>query len=466
MEVRMPSNESRWLDTVSRTPLVRVFSLALLLLLLQIPVSVIRGLVHERQYRSFEATEEVSAKHGKQQSLVGPILRIPYTEVVTSVHEGRERSREVERTASFLPEELGITARVASEVRTRGIFEVPVYHSEIHVEGRFTAPSFDGWEVEPGRIHWDRAWISVGLSDPRVITAPVALSWADAAIPFDAGWGRGGGEGAGIHAPVPDPRAGALPFAFDLSLNGSDGLYFTPFGRDTRVSVVSDWPHPSFQGGWLPVEREVSAEGFQAKWRIPYLGRSYPQAWTSRSTPGERIEESRFGVSFTTPVDAYRLVERSAKYDVLFLGLTFLALWLFEVLVGVRVHAVQYLMVGAAMSLFYLLLLAFSEHIGFGLAYALASGGVIALIGGYAVAILRQRKRGSAIGGVVAALYAALYLLLHNEDHALLVGAVGIFVVLALVMWLTRKVDWSEALPSAGALAGGTVASTPPPNGA
>jgi inner membrane protein len=462
----MPSNESRWLDTVTRTPLVRVFSIALLLLLLQIPVAVIRDLVHERQVRSHEATQEVSAKHGKQQSVIGPILRIPYTEVVTTVFEGRERSREVERLASFLPEDLGITARVASEVRSRGIFDVPVYRSKIHLEGQFTAPSFEGWDVEPERIQWDRAWISVGLSDPRVITAPVALAWADAAIPFEAGWGRGGGEGSGIHAPVPDPRAGSLPFAFDLSLNGSDGLFFTPFGRDTRVSVVSDWPHPSFQGGWLPVSREVSAEGFEAEWRIPYLGRSYPQAWNSRSSPGDRIEESRFGVSFSTPVDAYRLVERSAKYDVLFLGLTFLALWLFEVLVGVRVHAVQYLMVGAAMSLFYLLLLAFSEHIGFGLAYGLASGGVIALIGGYAISILRQRKRGGAVGGVVAALYAALYLLLHNEDHALLVGAIGIFVVLALVMWLTRKVDWSEALPSANVLAGADTATGTPPSGA
>ncbi len=231
------------------------------------------------------------------------------------------------------------------------------------------------------------------------------------------------------------------------------------------MRVVSDWPHPSFQGGWLPVSREITEAGFEAEWRIPYLGRSYPQAWTSKESMQEQVASSYFGVDFSTPVDAYRLVERSAKYDVLFLGLTFLALWLFEVLVGVRVHAVQYLMVGAAMSLFYLLLLAFSEHIGFGLAYGLASGGVIALIGGYAISILRQRRRGSAIGAVVAALYAALYLLLHNEDHALLVGSLGIFVVLAAVMWLTRKVDWSETLPSPSALTGSD-ARTAPPNGA
>ena len=349
-------------------------------------------------------------------------------------------------------------------MRSRGIFEVPVYHSRVRLEGHFTRPSFEGWDVPEDQVQWDRAWISVGLSDPRVITAPVALEWADGSVPFEAGWGRGGGEGAGIHAPVPDPRGQRLPFGFDLALNGSGGLYFTPFGRDTRVRVASDWPHPSFQGGWLPVSREISEAGFEAEWRIPYLGRSYPQAWTSRDTPGDRIEASRFGVDFATPVDAYRLVERSAKYDVLFLGLTFLALWLFEVLVGVRVHAVQYLMVGAAMSLFYLLLLAFSEHIGFGLAYSLASAGVIGLIGGYAISILHQKKRGSAIGGVVAALYGALYLLLHNEDHALLVGSVGIFVVLALVMWLTRKVDWSETLPTAGALSGNGPEA--PPSGA
>jgi hypothetical protein len=189
-------------------------------------------------------------------------------------------------------------------------------------------------------------------------------------------------------------------------------------------------------------KRDIRADGFDATWSIPSLGRNHPQRWTSANAPIKAIEASSFGLNLVTPVDPYRSAERSIKYDALFVGLTFLSLWLFEVLAGVRVHAIQYLLVGGAMMLFYLLELSFAEHLGFGLAYGIASAGVVALIACYAVAILRERRRGGAIGGVVAALCAYLYVLLHNQDHALLVGSVGLFAILEAVMWLTRRVDW------------------------
>ena len=444
MSEPLPSEPATPFETFLHSPLARVLSILLLLLVLRIPVGMVRGLVEERQQRRDLAVHEITGKWGGEQSLLGPVLTVPFGGLPPG---GATRPATLARVGTFLPEALHVDGDLASQVRRRGIFEVPVYRTGLRVAGRFAPPRFEGWGAAPDTIQWERAQLSVGLSDPRVIQESVVLRTAGEERRFEAGAGRGPWE-RGIHASLPLAEGEGSDFAFDLHLHGSAGLWFTPFGRDTSVRLASDWPHPSFQGHWLPGEREVSPDGFAAHWQVPSLGRSYPQRWTGKSAPGDRIGQSRFGVQLDTPVDPYRLALRSAKYDALFVGLTFLALWLFEVLAGVRVHAVQYGMVGAGMALFYLLLLALSEHLGFALAYGLAAGGVIALIASYAVAVLGRGRRGLAIGGVVTSLYGYLYVLLHNQDHALLVGSLGLFVILALVMWLTRRVDWSQALPA------------------
>ncbi len=227
-----------------------------------------------------------------------------------------------------------------------------------------------------------------------------------------------------------------------LSLNGSAGIFFAPFGRETTVKLSSAWPDPSFQGAWLPGERSVNPEGFSAEWKIPFLGRSYSQSWDSTLDPASAIQSSLFGVRLISPVDQYRMAERSAKYAALFLLLTFGSLWLFEVLAKIRIHSLQYLLVGAAMCLFYLLELSLSEHIGFLAAYLLAVLSVLALVFGYCAAVLGGVARAAIITGVLAALYAYLYILLMNQDYALLAGSLGLLVILAVVMYLTRKVDW------------------------
>ncbi len=205
---------------------------------------------------------------------------------------------------------------------------------------------------------------------------------------------------------------------------------------------TSNFPHPSFQGNWLPAERVVSAEGFEAQWKIPFLGRSFPQAWIDSANLRDSIERSTFGVDFVNPVDHYRMAERSVKYAGLFILLTFAALWLFEVRAGVRVHPIQFLMLGAALCLFYLLELSLSEHLAFPLAFAIASLAIVGMVMAYGVVVLRGLKRALAIGSGVALLYVYLYVLLVNEDYALLFGSIGLFVILALIMYATRRVDW------------------------
>ena len=449
-----PARGPQSLETFARSHLFRVLALAALILVLQIPVGMVGDLITERQLRRDHTIGEVTGKWGGHQEVIGPLLVVPYEVHRVEIRpDGSTRTHKRVRHATFLAESLVIDGDVRGEVRERGIFEVPLYDARISLSGRFEAPDFEAFEVPPERVLWDRAVLAVQIADARAIQEAVTLAWGESEIAFEPGLGDGaasacatlGGPASGIHVRLPDLRGGgATDFSLDLKLHGSGSLSFAPLGRETEVALHSDWPHPSFQGAWLPQSHEIVADGFDARWKVPYLGRGFPQAWLSDAPPGDIVTASRFGVSFVTPIDPYRMSQRAAKYDLLFLGLTFLALWLFEVLAGVRVHAVQYLLVGGAMSLFYLLLLAFSEHIGVGAAYAIAATGIIALIAGYAVSVLRERWRGAAVGGVVAALYGYLYVLLHNEDHALLVGSVGLFAVLAGVMWLTRGFDWFE----------------------
>jgi inner membrane protein len=214
-------------------------------------------------------------------------------------------------------------------------------------------------------------------------------------------------------------------------------------GKLTQVNLDSNWANPSFQGGWLPEQPEISKAGFKAKWQIPFLGRNFPQQWTTEQPVNDDvIYRSRFGVDLFAPVDNYHMAERSIKYNFLFLLLTFAVLWLFEVMARLRVHPLQYLMIGVAMSMFYLLQLAISEHLGFHSAYVIASTAVVLLVTGYTVSVLRAKRRGGLVGVMQVGLYSYLYVVLASQDYSLLLGSIGLFGFLAGVMFLTRRIDW------------------------
>jgi inner membrane protein len=404
----------------------------------------ISGLVSERQQRRQEAVAEVSSKWGDTQAITGPALIVPYTHRWTEVSAGGQQITRTEtRNAIFLPEQLQAHGSIDSEIRTRGIFAIPVYTLSMTIEGEFAPPGFSDLGIEPAAVAWDRAYLAVGISDARAIQQETAVSWNDTRVSFLPGTGAFTDAGTGIHAVVGVPgTTQRFKFSFPLALNGSLGVYLTPFGRSTVVELRADYGHPSFQGNWLPAERSVTASAFQARWSIPFLGRSYPQAWKAEEAMREAIDGSRFGVDLVDPVDHYRMAERSVKYAGLFIVLTFASVWLIEVLAGVRVHPIQYLMLGGALSLFYLLELSLSEHLGFPLAYSIASVSVIGLAAAYSVVALHGMRRALVVGAGVSLLYAYLYILLMNEDYALLIGSVGLFAILAAIMYVTRRVDW------------------------
>jgi inner membrane protein len=267
------------------------------------------------------------------------------------------------------------------------------------------------------------------------------------------GTGDGASGLSGVHADVAVPPAGgSLDFQIALQLKGSEGVYFTPVGRSNRVTLRSNWPGPSFQGNWLPDRHDVKGDGFQASWSVSSLGRNFPQSWLENSVQPQVLEASRFGVDLLQTNDHYQRTSRSVKYAGLFLLLTFVTLWLVEVLCRVRVHPIQYVLIGGAMTVFYLLLLSLSEHIGFTAAYVAATVAIVAQISVYSRFVLGTPRRAALLGTTVAALYGYLCVVLVNEDYALLIGSLGVFAVLALVMALTRRVDWFA--PGTGTPAG------------
>jgi inner membrane protein len=441
---------SNLIESTRNSQLLKILFVGFLIILLQIPIGMIRGVLRERQTRQQEAVEEIASKWGRQQSIIGPMLTIPYRHRITETDRDSGQKIRIElRDATFLPDTLQVSGSTNCETRYRGIFKVPVYSAALDITGLFTRPDLSEWGIDSNDILWDRAYLTLRISDARAITNQVSLKWNDQQLYFLPGEGDFGQGFAGIHVPMKNNLSGeTFKFSCRLDVNGSESLFFAPLGKETNVEITSNWSNPSFQGNWLPNQRTIRNDGFEAKWTIQYLGRNYPQKWKRDANPQSAISESAFGIKLITPIDYYRMAERSIKYEILFLVFTFAVLWLFQVLAKVRIHAIQYLLVGAGLCIFYLLELSLAEHIGFFLAYTCAALPVIALIFFYSVAVLHGYLRGIIMSIVLLLLYGYLYILLLNQDYALLVGSVCLFVVLAVIMYITRKVDWYKVKDS------------------
>ena len=430
----------------------KLSAIALLIIVLLIPLSMIGGLVSERQYQRAEVLQDIARSSSYRQQLTGPILVLPYTKVwsqwKTHAKTG-ERYLEEQKSRGrlyFLPERFVLNGHVATEERARGIYKALLYRSDNQISGAFKLPARLGLGDELGLYQFESPFLSVGISDIRGISNDLQLRFNGQTLSFAPGSAEER-LGAGVHAPLPalDSQAGqTLEFAFDLKLQGTEQLSITPVGRDSRVQLTSDWPHPSFVGDYLPSSRDVTAKGFTAQWQTSFFATNLEEALAScmHGDSCEGLSARYFGVSFVDPVDQYLKTERAIKYALLFIGLTFAVFFLFEVLKRMAVHPVQYALVGMSLALFYLLLLSLSEHLSFALAYGLAATACVLLIGFYVSHVLRSAKRGAGFATLLALLYAMLFALLGAEDFALLMGSVLVFGVLAAVMVLTRKLDW------------------------
>jgi inner membrane protein len=428
---------------------LRWVALGGLLLVLQWPLDQIDTVVRDRQQRRDQAAAEVALHFGLAQTVTGPILTIPYR--IWRTDEERDGNGKKKRIttwrlgyAHFLPAELRFAASVSPEIRRRGLFEIPVYTADVAVGGRFDPPdaAFRSWSVAADDILWNEAWLSMEVTDRKALTAPIRISFGGRDFRFEVGAREGAPLARSLQTSLPAAVAHAGgAFSGVVALRGSERLGVVPMGGRTTLAMRSPWPHPSFDGAYLPDRRTVGDRGFEADWSVLRFGRDFGQSWTNGALDARVLDAAAFGAAFKNPTDLYAEVARSTRYGLLFLLTTFLILYLWEVLCRRPVHPLQYLLCGCALSLFYVLELAFAEHFGFSAAYALAAGAIVVLIVIYAAAIFASRKGAATLGAMLAGLYAFLFITLRAEDHALLIGALGLLGLLASVMYATRRLN-------------------------
>lgn len=431
---------------IKQSVTIRLITIGVLILLLLIPVSMIQSLIREREERQSEAITEVSSIWGGEQTISGLVLTIPY-KTLSKVYENgsNEKYKIVESIeyAHFLPEQLKMEGDVIPEQRYRGIYEVIVYNAKWTLSGQFTKPNFADLSIPEANVLWDDASVSLGLSDLRSIKNDITLQWNNKPYSFNPGLPTMDVMESGISVPVKwddhDMSDSKINFQLDLNFNGSNSIQFVPLGKTSEVSIRSAWQNPSFIGTFLPDRRDVSSNGFSANWRVLHLNRPYPQAFKG-AMPG--IKESAFGVNLFVPVDEYQKSMRSAKYASMFICLTFLLFFFVQIINKVKIHPIQYIMVGLALCVFYTLLIALSEHISFGFSYLIAASSIVLLISLYAKSIFNQLRLTGILSLILCILYGFIYAIIQMEDYALLMGSVGIFIVLSLVMFLSRKIDW------------------------
>lgn len=445
---------------MQRTLLFKILIIFGLMAVIGIPLAMIQSTISERIAFRQEAVRSIASDSVRQQTIIGPILIIPYTEQydeLITVRDGEnQRTKTVSRTFnrkfSIFPNNLKITGSIDTDRRHRGLHEVLVYSGQHAFSGDFVLPKMDAIPLEKpnARITVGQPYLAVSVDDVRGIRNIPQLTWDDKKIEFEQGAGINDFN-SGLHAPIAAndfKESAVIPFSFDLGLDGIESLYIAPVGKNNLVTLTSKWPHPQFGGRFLPSPkaRRIDDHGFSATWNISSLATSAQQQLSRAEAHGKTAaaDVDYFGVAFIEPVNVYSQADRAIKYGLLFVALTFAAFFLFELLKKLPIHPVQYALVGLALALFFLLLVSLSEHIAFVHAYLMASGGCIVLIGFYLAHVLRDWKRGFGFGTALTVLYGVLYGLLSSENNALMMGSILLFAVLAAIMVATREVDWYQ----------------------
>ncbi len=424
--------------------------------MLWVPAMLVYGLVFERSTRADSVKREIYGLAGGEQAISGPVIIAP-----ALIDTGKRRSDgESIIDATFLvftPKTLSVDAEVNATQRRRSIYEATIYDADIVMSGKFGPLIPPRVQGEITEIDWSRAVIAVKFGANAALkgvrdTPRLLVNGKDAAAAFEPGvtipaLARPGGDeglnqpGISATAPIPDPQT-EFSFKLTLPMSGGGALYFAPAGEETHVTMRANWPDPSFQGAYLPDARVIRDDGFTAEWRIPYLARNLPRSFTTGDGLGQLDYGKTFGVNFIDAASPYQSVNRALKYALMFMGIVFLTFFLFEATTGARAHPAQYILLGLTQVIFYLLVLAFSEHVGFEKAFAGTAAATVALSGAYAATVFHSVWRGIIALAAFSGAYGLIYLLMKSEDYALLIGSVTAFGAIALTMYVTRELDW------------------------
>ena len=472
-EIKQTTKESR-IDWNSLT--VRSIVVGVLALIMLIPLGMVGGIVNDRSYLYQSVLNDIAGTWGGEQVLLAPVLVIPYTDKILKQETVTEKSGKTQtidkifyskHSAKFLPEKLSLDIDLGEQFRKRGIYNSLVYTADINVDASFAAPDVSVLSENIDKIHWDKAYVTIGLSDTRAINNVSSLNWDGAEQTLAPGTDLTALH-QGYHAVIDDfSPEGSHSLKVSMNINGSSSFMFAPFGETTKVKIKSSWPHPSFLGSVLPAEHTITDDGFIAHWEIPHLARNYPQKWSHddahapmqwepaidavntrvmrqkmiTSTGRLNLYEFTAGVRMFEPVSLYSQITRAVKYGILFIGLTFLTFLIFELTVKAKLHYVQYGLIGIALSLFFLILLSLSEHMQFIKSYLVAASTTIGMITFYTLVALKSLNRTAVIFVLLTSLYIVLYSLLQLEDYALLMGTALLVLVVMVLMFITRNLQ-------------------------
>ncbi|WP_306352003.1 cell envelope integrity protein CreD [Flavobacterium sp. '19STA2R22 D10 B1'] len=441
-------------STFFQSHTARMIMVGILTLFLLIPLELVNNLIHERELRQSDVMHEITDKWGKEVYFYGPILKVPYTvffesEVVNEITKQVSKTRTAQtQYAYFFPEELKNNATVETKLLKRNNYEAVVFTTKMNFKGNYIQPDFSLKNIPTENVQWDKATILIQTENLKSIKEEVKIKFGTESLTFEP-----------VYNSEENPRAEALEtsfmnltnykgvkniaFDFTIQYDGSSRINIVPIGKVTEAKMTSNWASPSFNGNFLPSDKNktISANGFEANWKILHINRPFSQS-SFGSLPN--LQQYAFGVDFVIPIDEYQKNERASKYGFLVIGLTFLVFFLIQSVSKIKIHIFQYTMIGLALIMFYTLLISITEHSSFRTAYIVSALSVIILISLYSLSILKNRKFPTLIGISLTALYGFIYVIIQLENYALLVGSIGLFAILAAVMFISRKIDWNK----------------------
>ena len=473
-----PTEQTSIFEKISNSTVLKLFVIFFLSLILLIPLALISDLIEERKNREQEVSDGITLNWGKDQVISSPVLAIPYRETIPLSAEKAEKSnlREELKWIFVLPKTTNIATDITPQHLARGIYNTVVYNSNITLEGIFDKISLEKLEVPHEQIDWKGSKLIFGIQDFKGLGKRPSLNWDGNELTFDPDFNNLKLFTQNLVCPVSlDPQKTDNRFKIKLNLKGSKSLNFLPLSDQTNIQAKGNWANPSFTGAFLPSKRNTETSNFSASWEIPSFSRKLPQQWTGDARPiyqfDNKLENGNEGneqkaaqtatttltsannlldntdmitINFLPDINNYQKTTRVAKYGILVIILTFTSLLFTEVIKKKRIHIIQYILIGAAMVLFYTLLLALSEHIGFNLAYLTASVATVMLIGSFIKSITKDQKSALLLSSILALFYLFIYILMQLRDYSLIAGTIGIFIILAILMRVSTKINWYQ----------------------
>lgn len=425
---------------ISRSVSLKLFMITFLALILLIPSNMLKTLIHERSYNNSDAVFDIRSKWAMDQTITPPIISVP----IEKINEIDGKTIKISTFYHFLPENLNINGDITPEQLHRGIYEVTVYSGRIDIHGNF--PKIEQSVLSNFEtVYWDKAIISLGISDLRGIQQQILLKLNNVSIQGEPGIQNGGLVNTGLSFPlnhIPHWHDGSN-FSLKMELQGSESIGIIPVGATSEVKMKSNWTSPSFDGHFLPDTRDINNQGFDASWKILNINRDYPQSFEGNGFH-TNLNQSAFNVQFLNPIDTYMMNLRAIKYALLNIALTFLVFFIVEIMLKRKIHPIQYVLVGLSIVMFYALLLSLSEHFPFNKAFLLASGTTSLMIYLYSMSVFKQLKASIVLLLLSTVNYTFIYITLQMNDYALLLGSIGLTFILGVTMYSTRKINWFE----------------------